>query len=208
MARLLHIESSPRKDRSASIELARFFEEEYMKRHPGDRVETLDLWHTKLPEFDGETINAKYAILHGLSHTPAQRKAWQTVVETFEQFRSADKFLFSVPMWNFGIPYKLKHYVDIITQPTLSFSYSETTGYQGLVTGKPVAVIYARGGGYSDPESAPYDKQKPYVEDWLRFIGFTTIHPILVEPTLADPADVAKAKAAAREAVLRVLAQF
>ena len=65
-------------------------------------------------------------------------------------------------MWNFGVPYKLKHYIDVITQPGLSFSFSPETGYTGLVTGKPAAVIYARGGEYSSSEAAArMDFQKP-----------------------------------------------
>ncbi len=75
MARLLYIESSPRKDRSASIQVAREFLAAYRQSHPSDQVETLDLWAQKLPEFNGDTINAKYAILHGLEHTEAQARA-------------------------------------------------------------------------------------------------------------------------------------
>ena len=44
MARLLYIEASPRKKRSASIEAARTFISEYERTHPEDVVETLDLW--------------------------------------------------------------------------------------------------------------------------------------------------------------------
>ena len=65
MARLLYIEASPRKDRSASIEIAKTFVTAYQKTHPGDVIDTLDLWKTNLPEFDGEVVNAKYAILTG-----------------------------------------------------------------------------------------------------------------------------------------------
>jgi FMN-dependent NADH-azoreductase len=105
MARLLYVEASPRKDRSASIEAARIFLTEYQKTHPKDAVETLDLWHTPLPEFDGEVIKSKYAILHGLKHTEAQRHAWSAVEKIISHFTSADKYVFSLPMWNFGVPY-------------------------------------------------------------------------------------------------------
>jgi putative NADPH-quinone reductase len=32
-------------------------------------------------------------------------------------------------MWNFGIPYKLKHYIDVLTQPGQTFNFDPTTGY-------------------------------------------------------------------------------
>ena len=93
-------------------------------------------------------------------------------------------------MWNFGIPYKLKHYIDVLAQPGQTFSFDPATGYSGLVTGKPVAVVYARGGAYSEGQAIEMDLQKAYLELLLRFIGFTELHNIFVEPTLATPDDV------------------
>lgn len=193
MSKLIYIESSPRKERSSSIKITKAFLDAYKKAHPHDEVDKLDLWSTQLPPFDGNTINAKYRILHGQEHTPEEAAAWNEVVAIFDRFRRADKYLFSVPMWNFGIPYKLKHYIDIITQPGLSFSFSPQDGYKGLVTGKPAVVIYARGGEYSSTDTvAALDFQKPYVEMWLGFIGFSDIRSIVIEPTLSAPETVQK----------------
>ncbi|MFH1251751.1 MAG: NAD(P)H-dependent oxidoreductase [bacterium] len=193
MSKLIYIESSPRKERSSSIKITKAFLDAYKKAHPHDEVDKLDLWTTKLPPFDGNTINAKYRILHGQEHTPEEAVAWNEVVAIFDRFRRADKYVFSIPMWNFGIPYKLKHYIDVITQPGLSFSFSPQEGYKGLVTGKPAVVVYARGGEYSSNDTvAALDYQKPYVEMWLGFIGFSDIRPIVIEPTLSAPETVQK----------------
>ena len=190
MARLLYIETSPRKDSSASIEAAKTFIGEYKRTHPEDVVETLDLWTTHLPEFDGHVIDSKYAILHGLEHTDEQRQAWKGVEDVIGKFNEADKYLFSLPMWNFGIPYKLKHYIDVIVQPGYTFSFSPEEGYKGLVTDKPIAVIYARGGAYGPGTGAEsYDLQKAYLEHILGFIGFKDFQTLLVEPTLVSPED-------------------
>jgi FMN-dependent NADH-azoreductase len=188
MARLLYIEASPRKERSASIEVAKIFVDEYKRTHPEDVVEALDLWATHLPEFDGHVIDSKYVILHGLEHTDEQKKAWKSVENVIDQFTAADKFLFSLPMWNFSIPYKLKHYIDVLVQPGYTFSFSPEEGYQGLVTDKPLAIIYARGGAYGSGTGAEgYDMQKAYFEHILGFIGFNDFQTILVEPTLVTP---------------------
>ena len=188
MSKLLHIEASPRGERSASITVARHFIEAYKAKHPNDTVETLDLWHAHLPEFDGPTIESKYAIMHGQSFTPEQQQAWQAVTKIAEQFKSADKYLFSLPMWNFGIPYKLKHFIDVLVQPGLAFSFSPESGYKGLITGKPAVVIYARGGAYGPGTGMEaYDTQSKYLKQVLGFIGFTDIKEIFVEPTLAGP---------------------
>jgi FMN-dependent NADH-azoreductase len=143
MGRLLYIEASPRKDRSSSIAVARALIDEYRKTHD-DVIDTLDLWGTKLPSFDGEVINAKYSILHGEKKSSSQQKAWKAVEDVIERFKTANKYVFSLPMWNFGIPYRLKHYIDIIVQPGYTFSFTPNEGYKGLITGKPVVVIYAR----------------------------------------------------------------
>ncbi len=198
MAKLLYVESSPRKDRSASIEVAHTFIDAYRQAHPADTVETMDLWKTPLPAFDGDVINAKYRILHGQPHRGTEAAAWRLVTETFSRFAAADKYLFSLPMWNFGIPYKLKHFIDIIVQPGLSFSFSPETGYQGLLTGKPAAVLYARGGQYSQPPAQAMDFQKPYLEHILGFMGITDVRSILIEGTLSAPDAAAKAIADAK----------
>ena len=209
MERLLYIETSPRKDRSASIEAAKTFIGEYKRTHPEDVVETLDLWTTHLPEFDGHVIDSKYAILHGLEHTDEQRQAWKGVEDVIGQFTEADKYLFSLPMWNFGIPYKLKHYIDLIVQPGYTFSFSPEEGYKGLITDKPIAVIYARGGAYgSGTGSESYDLQKAYLEHILGFIGFKDFQTLLVEPTLVSPEDNKKIMEAAREQAKAMAARF
>jgi len=199
MAILLHIECSPRKNRSLSLAVAREFIQAYRSAHPEDAVELLDLWSLQMPEFDGDTINAKYRILHGEEHTAAEAEAWKAVVDLFESFNRADKVVFSLPMWNFGIPYKLKHFIDVITQPGLAFSFSPEEGYKGLVTGRPAVVIYARGGAYIDnPDTASMDFQKPYLEALLGFIGFSDVRSVVIEPTLAAPDQV---EAVRREAI-------
>lgn len=193
MATVLYIEASPRKTRSHSIAVANAFLDAYRAAHSNDKIEKLDVWNMELPAFDGAMLDAKYAILHGQPHTPEQAEAWNRVTSMFRAFQAADIYLFSLPMWNFGIPYRLKHYIDVITQPGLAFSFSPSEGYKGLVTGKPAVVIYASGGTYSEGSGAEsYDLQKPYMKLWLSFIGFTTIHSIVVDGTLMGPEVVAK----------------
>ena len=194
MAKLLYIEASPRKDRSKSIQVARTFLAAYQKSHPDDSIETLDLWATTLPSFNGPAIEAKYAIIQGQAHTPAQAQAWKSVVDVAEHFKSADKYLFSLPMWNFGVPYVFKHYIDVLIQPGLTFSFDpQSGGYKGLVTGKKAAAIYARGGAYGPGTGMEgYDLQSKTLSGILGFIGLTDLVTIFVEPTLG-PKDVAEA---------------
>ncbi len=203
MAKLLYIVASPRGERSSSSKVALAFLEVYREKHPSDEVEILDLWKVSLPSFDGDMLDAKYAVLHGQDKTPEQVAAWKTVADMAASFVAADKYLISVPMWNFSIPYKLKHFFDIIIQPGLTFSFTPEEGYKGLVTGKKAAIVYARGGAYGPGTGAEaYDLQTKVLSGLLGFIGVTDQENILVEPTLAAPdavkATVEKASAEAQ----------
>jgi FMN-dependent NADH-azoreductase len=184
MAKLIHIQSSPRGSRSASQAVAAHFIESYCAAHPGDTVDMLDLWQTDLPEINGTMLDAAYAVKHGQPHSPEQLHVWQAIVRIADHFKSADKYLVSLPMWNFSIPYKLKHYIDLLVHRGLTFSFTPAEGYKGLVTGKPLVAIYARGGAYSPGSGAEsWDQQSKYLKHIFGFIGFTDIREIFVEPT-------------------------
>ena len=195
MSTLLYIQSSPRGQRSKSITVADAFVETYKQKHPDDKIVTLNIFKEKLPAFDGLAVQAKYTILHGQKHSKEELQAWKKVEKIIEQFKSADKYVLAVPMWNFGIPYRLKQYIDILVQPGYTFGYSPETGYKGLVTGKPIVTVYARGGEY--PPGSPgeaLDLQTKYVQLILGFIGFTNIRSVRVEPTLQGSAEAIEAK--------------
>jgi FMN-dependent NADH-azoreductase len=190
MAKLLHIQASPMEDRSFSTRAARAFLEAYRAGHPQDVVETLDLWKADIPVFDATAASGKYKVMRGLPHTPDEARAWQRVIETIQHFTSAGKVLVSSPMWNFGIPYRLKQYIDVLVQPGLTFSYDPKAGYSGLVTGRPLQLILARGGEYPwGTDAAGMDHQRPYLELIFGFIGFSDIRTLVVEPTLSPVGD-------------------
>lgn len=206
MKTLLYLQASPRAERSHSRKVADAFVKAYLRANPDDKVVTVDLFKMALPAFDGVAVQAKYAILHGQKFSAEEAAAWQAVETVIAQFKAADKYLLAVPMWNFGIPYRLKHYIDLITQPGYTFSFSPSEGYKGLVTGKPVCVVYARGGDYAKgAPSEGYDQQTRYLEQALGFIGFAGIQSIAVEPTLAG-AEIFGAREAAALAQAQALA--
>jgi len=207
MSRLLYIQASPRKQRSRSRKVADAFVEGYRQAHPDDEIVTLDLFEADLPAFDGLTVQAKYTILHGLDHSEDEAVAWRDVEDVIAQFTSADKYVLATPMWNFGVPYRLKHYIDVLVQPSYTFSFSPEEGYAGLITGKPILLVQASGGDYSAPEAAALDHQRSYLAQVLGFIGFEDIHSIVIEPTLHGGPEVAEQKTADALARARALAE-
>ena len=207
MPTLLYIHASPRNDESYSIRAARAFLEEFSRIHPQWRVDRIDLASDNIPPFNAPAAKAKYTVLNGQTPADAAGWAWKDVCNLIDRFKLADAYLIASPMWNFGVPYRLKQYIDNLVQPALTFSYSPQTGYKGLVTGKPAVLMLARGGAYGTDISS--DFQRPYLELILRFIGFTDIRTVVIEPTLAgaEPAEKALQQAVvqARELARNVI---
>jgi FMN-dependent NADH-azoreductase len=194
---------------SYSSRLAKAFLDAYLAAHSQTGLETLNVFLADLPPFEAPAAAAKYAVMGGQEPRDEAQRAWKEVIRVVDHFKSADMLVVSSPMWNFGIPYKLKQYIDILVQPGLAFKYIPGEGYKGLITGRPAVLLLARGGEY--PPGTPgekFDMQKPYLEGILRFIGFTDIHTILTENTLAGPeaaeAGITKAIAQAQELAMQI----
>ncbi|MEN2471682.1 FMN-dependent NADH-azoreductase [Burkholderia sp. GS2Y] len=190
MTRVLYIEGSPNKDYSASIDVCNAFLDAYRHAHPDHEIQKLDIWDLAMPEFDEAALAAKYAGLSGTALTPAQAAAWQRIEQLAAPFHAADKFLFGVPLWNFSIPYKLKHLIDVISQKDVLFTF-DGSGFAGKLAGKKAVVVYARGLSYQAPGSftpaGEFDLQRPYMETWLKFVGVKDVAGIVVERTLFGP---------------------
>jgi FMN-dependent NADH-azoreductase len=211
MAQLLYIEASPRKKRSASIEVSRAFLEAYRATHPDDQIEKVDIWDSDLPSFDEDALAAKYAGLSGEPLTPEQEKAWNGIRRLAAPFLDADKLLFAIPLWNFGIPYRLKQLIDLISQKDILFSFDDS-GFEGLLKARKALVVYARGLDYlsktSSTPAAAYDFQKPYMEMWLRFVGVTEISSIVVEKTLFGATVDNEGRDQAKQEAVALAAEF
>lgn len=184
MSTLLYIESSPREADSYSSQAAAIYLDALPK---GVTVEHLDLFAADLPEFDAVAAAAKYKVMGGRPLSPAEESAWSEVVALVERFKAADHYLIAAPMWNFGIPYKLKQYIDLITHPGLTFN-PRPDGMEGLAGGDAV-VIYSRGGNYGpkDGQPDPYDHQSPYLQAWLGLVGVGPVVEVAVQGTMRPP---------------------
>jgi len=210
MSKLLYIKASPMGDLSFSTAVADAFVDTYSKTHPDDNVEVIELFKAEFPAFDFSAASAKYKIMHGKEHSQRDRRIWDNIVSVIETFKSADKYVFAVPMWNFSIPYRLKQYIDIIVQPGYTFGVTEDGNYKGLVENKLVFIAYARGGAYPPSTDAEaFDLQKKYLELILGFMGLTNIRSVVVEPTLASGAEIAdKKRSEAIEEARKLAKQF
>ncbi len=193
MKKLLHIVGTCRGKESRTLKVADAFIKTFKDSHQDWMVDELNLFDQKLPELTAKRLDGKYVLLGG-KDLPEELKAhWDEIIEQIRRFLSADAYLISTPMWNFGIPYKLKHYIDIIVQPKYLFRYTEK-GAEGLIKNKKMVIITSRGGDYSNPEAKGYDLQEPYLRTVFGFVGISDIIFINAQPMDAMGPEVQQKK--------------
>ena len=179
---LLHIVGTPRGLASNTGRVSSALLEALYERDDDLRVTTLDLFNADLPAVAGVNIKTKYALIRGQTLDDAARTSWLEIEQTIETFLAADYYLFTVPMWNFGIPYALKYYIDAIVQPGYLFRYNERGEPEGLAQGKKMVVVTSRGADYSLPPMTALDFVESYLRTIFGFIGITDIRFFSVQP--------------------------
>jgi FMN-dependent NADH-azoreductase len=195
MTTILQINSAARSQGANSTLLVNELTEKLQQSNPGARVVVRNLQAEPLPHLDDAVLGAFF--------TPAdQRTAEQAAIAArsdalIAELQAADIVVIGAPMYNFGVSSQLKTYFDFIARAGVTFQYT-ANGPEGLVKGKKVYVVSARGGKYL---GTPGDSQTPYLNTFLGFLGMTDVNFIYAEG-LNMGADAAEAAlAAAREAI-------
>lgn len=174
--KLLHIIATPRLDGSSTMLITEALLDELTSREPGIVVDTLDLFTTDLPALAGTNIEAKYTLLHGEPIDAAHARSWSGIEREIARFLDADAIVITAPMWNFGIPYPLKYYIDCIVQPGYLFRFGGGGVPVPLVHGKRMVVVTSSGSDYSaaSPLHA-LDFHEQYLRAIFGFVGITDI---------------------------------
>ena len=208
MPKLFHLRASPRAG-AASTAGADAFIARFRETHPRWDIDTFDLWKERLPEFDGAALQAKYARTAGRDFDEAQRGAWAEIERMVVRLSLGDRVVISTPMWNFGIPYKLKHYFDLIVQPGLTFGFDPAKGYSPLLKSRPTLVILASGSDFvTGMNRGRTDMASPYLREVLRFIGLGDPRLVLIGPTVGPPGPIESAKSSAHRRLVEIAATF
>ena len=190
---ILHVTSSPRGSVSYSNRVAANVLDELRARDPGATVTVRDLARDPLPRI-GDDFVAATRSPNG-PQTDAQRALLARSDGLVDELFAADVIVIAAPMINFTIPSNLKAWIDYVARAGRTFRYSEK-GPEGLVTGKQVIVVAARGGIYSGADNA-LDFQVPYLKGARGCLGITDIEVLEVEGTAYGPDAAEKAVAAA-----------
>jgi FMN-dependent NADH-azoreductase len=180
--KLLEIQSSPRGESSDSITLTKSFIEACKSDDSSIVVDTLNIWHEQLPEFDHDAIGAKYKAVKHETMTEAESSVWERIQLLIRRFQSADRIVLGTPMWNFGLPYKLKQLIDLVAQRNYLFTY-DGKQYGPLLNVEKAVAVYARGSRYLEGTPIPpsFDHQAPYLDFWLRLVGVRDLRSVIVD---------------------------
>jgi len=178
MRNVLFVTSSPRGLQSYSQRIARGIVDDLKIQDPSVHVVVRNLAKQPLPH-----ASEDFAI--GRNSPPDRRneaavRALALSDAMVDELVAADVIVIAAPMHNFGIPSALKAWIDHIVRPGRTFTYSEK-GPQGLLEGKKVVLVLARGGVYTSGPMQPFDFQEPYLRTVLGFIGLTDVDVVRIE---------------------------
>lgn len=174
MPNLLHIDSSPRGERSHSRSISGEFAAAWQAANPDGTVTYRDLGHAPVPHVTETWIAGAFSAPD--THTPEIQAALAVSNELIAELNAADVIVFGVPMYNFNVPSTFKAYIDQIARFGITFTF-ENGLPKGLVTGKKAFVITARGAaGYGPGEMMEsVNHQDPFLKTFFGFIGITDI---------------------------------
>lgn len=167
-----------------------------MAAWPSSRVIHHDLGTDPLPHLTTATL----AGLRGEPVTEAERQTRRRSDTLIDELRQADIIVVGAPMVNFGPSTALRSWFDHVLRAGETFSYS-AAGPKGLVLGKRVIVIEARGGSYADGPARVFDFQEPYLRQLFGFMGMTDTTFVRAEGLGLGPEARAGAIAAARSEI-------
>lgn len=179
MANVLVVKAHPlTAENSHTITILDTFLQAHQTEHPEDTIEMLDLYHTPVPEIDGDLLLAWKELSAGKAFTElsdAQQEKIRLFNEFTEQFLASEKIVIANALWNLNIPTKLKAWFDTVNVAGKTFKYT-AEGPVGLIHDKKALHIQSSGGVYHGK-----DFSAEYVKGILNFIGITDFSAIYSE---------------------------
>jgi FMN-dependent NADH-azoreductase len=182
--KLLQIDSSARAG-SVTRRLTARFAEHWKTNHPTGEVIHRDLSTTTLPLITDDWNATK---IDPSKLSPAQRNYLSVSDALIEEVQAAETIVIGAPMYNFAISSLFKAWIDQTVRLGKTVAYGPD-GPKGLLGGKKVVVITARGGAYEKgTPREKFDFQEPYLRHIFGFIGLTDVVFIHAENQLREAA--------------------
>jgi len=185
---------------SVTRRLTVHFVRRWREHFPHGTVIARDLGAAPPPHPDALTLEA--AALPATVRNHRQQAAAELADVLLEELEAADVVLIGAPMYNFSVPSTLKAWFDLVSRPGRTFRYGPE-GHEGLVSGKTVVAVTARGGFYQDAGSsdAASDLQEALILSFFRFMGLDDIRFVHAEGQGIDPVTAQTHEQRARAAI-------
>ncbi|MEK4880035.1 MULTISPECIES: FMN-dependent NADH-azoreductase [Paenibacillus] len=211
MTKVLFITANPNdENRSFSMAVGKAFIETYKETNPTNEIVTLDLFKEDIPNIDADVFSGWEKLRAGQQIDTLSTEELAKVGrlnEILDQFISTDKMIFVTPMWNFSFPSVVKAYIDAVAVPGKTFRYTET-GAIGLLHGKKVLHIQARGDFYSEGHLADEELGDRYLKHIMNFMGITEYEGLFIEGHAKMPNKAEEIKAAGIERAKQLARNF
>jgi FMN-dependent NADH-azoreductase len=159
MSYLLHIDASSFGAESISRQIARTFLDSW----GGTEIVYRDLAATPVPHITAAGISAR--VTDRARHTPEQAAATAIQDELIDEFLGAGGYLFTAPIYNYGIPSSLKAWIDQIGVSGRTVHLPDGP----LTAGRQAVVVSSRGGSYGPGE--PHEGRDHLVPNLREILG-------------------------------------
>lgn len=178
--RFFRLDSSLRTTDSVTRTLADVVEREWRREHPDAEIIRRDLVNDPVPQVWPAAVSALMSP-PDQARTDAELAAAAVAQELVDELLAADAYLFAVPIYNYGVPASVKHWIDmVITDP-------RATPTEQFLKGRPAVLVEARGGGYaSGTPRAGWDHATPFLRRILSDVWGLDLATAEAELTLAE----------------------
>ena len=167
-------------------------------RLPAGSTEVVNLAETDIQPLDKDMLDAiVHAVFQRQQPDSGQRALLARSGAVIAKVKSSPRLVIAYPMYNFGIPARLKDWLDNLVVPGETFRYGADGTPRGLMSAHKVLLLQASGSVYTDGPMAQMDFASSYLKTLLGgFLGFASVDTIYAEGT-AGNWDVAVQRACA-----------
>ena len=167
---------------------------------PAGSVQTVNLAETDIQPLDKAAVEMFIATVFQRQQPNAEQAAlFARMMSVVNQVKSARRLVIAYPMYNFGIPARLKDWLDNLVVPGETFRFGEDGAPQGLMGAHKVLLLQASGSVYSEGRPmAQMDFASSYLKTLLGgFLGFASVDTVRAEGTSGDNREAAVQRACA-----------
>lgn len=184
MTTLLHIDASPRAERSLTRTLSAAFIDSWRTIRPDDQVIRRDIGLQPPPALTEAWIAAAFTAPE--ERTPAQDDILSLSDTLITELEHADVVVIGTPMHNYGMPTALKAWVDHVIRIGRTFSFDLERGdfpLRPILSGKHLALLTSAGEFGFEPGGVreAMNHLDTHIRAIQHYLGIAQTHHVAIE---------------------------